>query len=76
MKSNPGLEKCDIVVVMSTATPAKFPTTLEKARIPAQSAWWMNELAGREEKKLFLNRGEDWEQILRDTISSSAGFIN
>ena len=63
------------MVVVSTATPAKFPDTLKKVNVPVPVATWVEKLEGREEKKLFLNTGENWEEKLRETISSSAGFM-
>ena len=67
--------KCDVVVVFSTASPAKFPETLSRVEIPVPPAGWVRELEGREERKLFLNKGEDWEGVLRKTIDSSQGFL-
>ena len=75
LRGGRGSEKCDTVVVMATATAAKFPDTMEKAGVPAQTAPWMRDLEGREEKKLLLNRGENWEQILRNALTSLSGFI-
>lgn len=68
-------DKCEMVVVISTATPAKFPDTLQKVGVPIPPVAWVQDLAGKEEKKLFLNKGENWEEILRATIAGSTGFL-
>ena len=70
-----GREGCDEVIVVSTAIPAKFPDTLEKVGVPVPSVDWVQKLTGREEKKLFLNKGENWEEKMRDAIAGSAGFL-
>ena len=56
------------VVVLATATGAKFPDTLEKAGIPLPSVPAITELYGKPETKLFMEKGEDWEGILRRAI--------
>ena len=56
------------VVVLATATGAKFPDTLEKAGIPLPSFPAITELYGKPETKLFMEKGEDWEGILRRAI--------
>ena len=62
---------------MATATAAKFPETLARVGVSAPSAaGWVGQLEGREERKLLLNKGEDWEKVLRQTIASSQGFVN
>ena len=63
------------MVVFSTASPAKFPETLSLVSVPVPPAAWVTELAGKKERKLFLDKGEDWEGILRETIASSQGFL-
>ena len=69
-------EKCEMVVVMATATAAKFPEMLARVGVSAPSAaGWVGQLEGREERKLLLNKGEDWEKVLRQTIASSQGFV-
>lgn len=67
--------KCERVIVESTATPAKFPDTLKMVSVPVPPAAWVEGLGAREEKKLFLNTGENWEERLREVIASSAGFL-
>ena len=67
--------RCDSMIVIATATPAKFPETLGKVGVPVPSVAWAEGLAGREERKLLLNKGEDWEKRLRETIAGSAGYV-
>ena len=70
-------KECNFVVVMATATPAKFPETLAEVGVQAPSAErLLKGLEGKEERKLVLNKGEDWEQAFRDAIASSQGFFN
>ena len=65
----------DMVVVLATATAAKFPEILEKARVPAPSVPALTGLSSRPEAKLYLDRGEDWakdwEKVLRQDIRGS-----
>jgi threonine synthase len=74
-ETGPPAERCKVVVVFSTASPAKFPETLSLVSVPVPPAAWVTELAGKKERKLFLDKGEDWEGILRETIASSQGFL-
>lgn len=72
-----GSSRCEYVIVVSTASPAKFPETLKKANVFVPSAPWVEKLeaARTEEKPLPLNKGENWEEKLREVISSSVGFM-
>ena len=56
------------LVVIATATPAKFPEVVEKAGLPVLSFPTFAELHSKAETKLFMEKEDDWEQILRVAI--------
>ena len=58
------------VVVIATATPAKFPeVVVEKAGLPLHpSLSTFSELHSRKEAKLFMEEKDDWERILRTAV--------
>ena len=61
------------VVVVATATAAKFPETVERVgSIPLPSVPAIAELYSKPEKKLFMEKGEDWEAILRQAIAAGS----
>ena len=71
-KEDSGEGRCDSVVVIATATGAKFPDTLQKVGVPVPTVPWARDLHSRAEEKLFLNKGEDWERTLREAIAHSS----
>ena len=59
------------VIVIATATAAKFPEVVEKAGgIPLPSFPAIAELYGKPEKKLFMEKDEDWEGVLRKAAAA------
>ena len=57
------------VVVIATATPAKFPEVVEKVGLPLHpSLSTFSELHSRKEAKLFMEEKDDWERILRMAV--------
>ena len=58
------------LVVIATATPAKFPEVVEKAGLPIPSSPAFAELHSKTETKLFMEKKEDWEQTLRVAVEA------
>ena len=56
------------VVVIATATPAKFPEVVEKAGLPLHTSLAFSDLHSRKEAKLFMEEEDNWEQILRTAV--------
>ena len=59
-------KKSENVVVIATATPAKFPEVVEKAGLPLHTSLAFSD--SRKEAKLFMEEEDNWEQILRTTV--------
>ena len=57
-------------ILISTATPAKFPNILEQAGLPLPAAPAIERLYALKENKLYLEKEQDWEMKLREIISS------
>ena len=58
------------IVVIATATAAKFPETVERVGgIPLPSVPAITELYSKPERKLFMEKDEDWDVILRQAIA-------
>ena len=56
------------LVVIATATPAKFPEVVEKAGLSVPSFPAFTELHSKVETKFFMEKEDDWEQILRVAV--------
>ena len=61
-------QRSEDLVVIATATPAKFPEVVEKAGLPVPSFPAFAELHSKAETKFFMEKDDDWEQILRVAI--------
>ena len=64
------------IVVLATATAAKFPEVVEKAglSLPSPLPPSVARLEGKAETKMLrMEKGEDWEAILRNIIDSVCG---
>lgn len=60
------------IVVLATATPAKFPDVYTKIGIDLPLVPAIAELHCKPEVKSFMERGEDWEGILRQEVERLA----
>ncbi len=58
------------IIVMATATPAKFPEVMERGGVPVPRVERIERLFGLSEHQLLAERGEDWEQKMRDGLAS------
>ncbi len=58
----------EAVIVIATATPAKFPEVLEKAGIPVPTHPALSGLHDKPEAKLYLEAGDDWEKVLKRDV--------
>lgn len=63
-----GTEK---VMVICTATPAKFSNAVEQAGLTVSPDSKFSGLEKLPEHKLLMNKGEDWQQIMRRKIGSA-----
>lgn len=57
-------------VCLSTASPIKFEDVYQTASIPPLITPKLQELKEKPEKYIDLHRGEDWVQIVKDTVRS------
>ncbi len=58
------------IVVIATATPAKFPQVMERGGVPVPRVEQVECLFGLPEHKELVEKGEDWEKRMRDAVAS------
>ena len=58
------------IVVIATATPAKFPQVMERGGVPMPRVEQIECLFGLPEHKELVEKGEDWEKRMRDAVAS------
>lgn len=56
------------IVVMATATPAKFVEIVKSAGLPVPHLERIERLHHLPESKLYMEKGEDWQRMLREAI--------
>ncbi len=68
LKGGEGGERAEKLVVICTATPAKFSKAVEQAGLPLSPAPKFDGLEKLPERKLFMEKGQDWPQRMREEI--------
>ena len=58
------------MVVIATATPAKFPEVISSVGLPVPSVASFDRLSSLPEKKEMVEKDEDWEQRMREAVMS------
>ena len=62
---------CYKLVVISTATPAKFSEAVKAAGLSLPPSPKFEDLHMLPERKLYMNKGENWSQIMKKTIEEA-----
>lgn len=57
-------------IVICTATPAKFAEAVKKAGLALPPSPMFDDLGSLSERKLYMNKDEDWCQIVRQAIQN------
>ena len=58
------------IIVMATATPAKFPEVMERGGVPVPRVESIERLFGLSEHKIMVEKEEDWEKRMREEVMS------
>ena len=56
------------IIVMATATPAKFPEVMERGGLPVPRVESIERLFGLSEHKILVEKEEDWEKRMREEV--------
>ena len=69
IRDTPFSSRSDVsYVCIATASPAKFPEAIEKSGLKPYNPPEIQALFQMQEKFETMNRGEDWEKMLRDKV--------